>query len=152
MKVFVLIRIRGRMGISPENLDTMDRLNMPRKHNASIVTDDPSIMGMVNKIGYYITWGEVSKEALVAMLQKRGRLPGDIKLTEESLKANKLGSIEEIADKILAEGKVPEPIKRTFRLTPPSGGFKHHITRHIKSDGELGYRGAEINNLIVKMI
>jgi len=152
MKVFLLIRIRGRIGISPENLDTMDRLNIPKKHNAAIITDDPSIMGMVNKVGFYVTWGEISKAALVALLQKRGRLPGEVKLTDDALKANNLGSIEAVADKILAEGKVPEPIKRTFRLTPPSGGFKHHITRHIKSDGELGYRGAAINALIAKMI
>jgi large subunit ribosomal protein L30 len=152
MKVFLLIRIRGRIGISPENLDTMDRLNIPKKHNAAIITDDPSIMGMVNKVGFYVTWGEISKDALVALLQKRGRLPGEVKLTDDALKANNLGSIEAVADKILAEGKVPEPIKRTFRLTPPSGGFKHHITRHIKSDGELGYRGADINALIAKMI
>jgi large subunit ribosomal protein L30 len=152
MKVFLLIRIRGRIGISPENLDTMDRLNIPKKHNAAIITDDPSIMGMVNKVGFYVTWGEISKDALVALLQKRGRLPGEVKLTDDALKANNLGSIEAVADKILAEGKVPEPIKRTFRLTPPSGGFKHHITRHIKSGGELGYRGADINALIAKMI
>ncbi|HRU80968.1 MAG TPA: 50S ribosomal protein L30 [Candidatus Methanomethylicus sp.] len=152
MKVFLLIRIRGRIGISPENLDTMDRLNIPKKHNAAIITDDPSIMGMVNKVGFYVTWGEISKDALVALLQKRGRLPGEAKLTDDALKANNLGSIEAVADKILAEGKVPEPIKRTFRLTPPSGGFKHHITRHIKSGGELGYRGADINALIAKMI
>ena len=128
----------------------MDRPNIP-KHNAAI-TDDPSIMGMVNKVGFYVTWGEISKDALVALLQKRGRLPGEAKLTDDALKANNLGSIEAVADKILAEGKVPEPIKRTFRLTPPSGGFKHHITRHIKSGGELGYRGADINALIAKMI
>jgi len=152
MKVFLLIRIRGRIGISPENLDTMDRLNIPKKHNAAIITDDPSIMGMVNKVGFYVTWGEISKDALVALLQKRGRLPGEVKLTDDALKANNLGSIEAVADKILAEGKVPEPIKRTFRLTPPSGGFKHHIPRHIKSGGELGYRGADINALIAKMI
>jgi len=130
----------------------MDRLNIPKKHNAAIITDDPSIMGMVNKVGFYVTWGEISKDALVALLQKRGRLPGEAKLTDDALKANNLGSIEAVADKILAEGKVPEPIKRTFRLTPPSGGFKHHITRHIKSGGELGYRGADINALIAKMI
>ncbi|HPC28257.1 MAG TPA: 50S ribosomal protein L30, partial [Candidatus Methanomethylicus sp.] len=128
------------------------RLNIPKKHNAAIITDDPSIMGMVNKVGFYVTWGEISKDALVALLQKRGRLPGEAKLTDDALKANNLGSIEAVADKILAEGKVPEPIKRTFRLTPPSGGFKHHITRHIKSGGELGYRGADINALIAKMI
>lgn len=140
------------MGISPENLDTMNRLNIPKKNNAAIWTDDPSTVGMINKIGDYVTWGELNKETLMAMVEKRGRLPGDLKLTAEALSANKLGTIEEIADKILAEGKVPEPIKRTFRLTPPSGGFKHHITRHIKSGGEIGYRGADINALVLKMI
>jgi len=152
MKVYLLIRLRGRMGISPETIDTLNRLNVPAKNNASIVTDSPSIMGMVTKVADYVTWGEIDKGALAAVLEKRGRLPGDARLTVEEIKKIGFDSFEALAEKILKEGKIPDPIKKTFRLTPPSGGFKKHITRHIKSGGELGYRGAAIAELVAKMI
>lgn len=152
MKLYLVIRIRGRMGIAPELLDTMNRLNLPRKHNAALITDTPSNIGMLNKAADYITWGEITKESLIDLLKKRGRLVGDERLTKESVKRAGMGTFENLAGQITEEGKVPEPIKRTFRLTPPSGGFKGSITRHIGSGGELGCRGSAINDLIQRMI
>ena len=152
MKLYLVIRLRGRIGLSPKQLDTLARMNIPAKHNAALITDTPSNIGMLNKATDYITWGEIDSASLAAILKKRGRLPGDERITEDFLKANEMGTFEDIVAKILADGKVPEPIKKTFRLTPPSGGFKKHITRHIKSGGELGYRGPAIAELIKKMI
>ncbi|MBM5805367.1 MAG: 50S ribosomal protein L30 [Candidatus Verstraetearchaeota archaeon] len=152
MKLYLVIRLRGRMGIAPELLDTMNRLNLPRKHNAALITDTPSNIGMLNKAVDYITWGEITKGSLVDLLKKRGRLAGDERITKESLKKAGMGTFEALAGRIMEEGKVPAPIKRTFRLTPPSGGFKGHVMRHIGSGGELGYRGSAINDLIQRMI
>jgi len=140
------------MGNSPEVEDTLRRLNMPLKHSSSVVSDTPSNLGMLNKVADYVTWGEVTKESLVALLEKRGRLPGERRLTEEALKTSKLGSFEELAARILETGTIPPPLKKTFRLTPPSGGYKGGITRHVKSGGELGYRGSAINDLLQKML
>lgn len=152
MKLYVAIRIRGRIGIHPDIVETLKRLNLARKHNACLLPDTPSIVGMLKKTSDYITWGEINREALVLLLKKRGRLIGDKKITEEDL--NKLGasSFEELADKILKEGKLPRMMKKVFRLTPPSGGFKGKITRHFEEGGELGYRGEAINELLLRMI
>jgi len=152
MSLYLVIRLRGRMGLSPEHLDTLARMNIPAKHNAALIIDTPSNKGMLNKVTDYVTWGEIDNASLVALLKKRGRLPADERITEDFLKSNGMGTFEDVAAKIMENGKVPEPIKRTFRLTPPSGGFKKHITRHIKSGGELGYRGAAIAELVKKMI
>ena len=152
MKLFVAIRIRGLTGVSPEMLDVLNRLNVPKKHNASLIPDTPSMVGMLKKASDYITWGEINKESLIALLKKRGRLEGNKRITEEILKKIGFNSFEELAEKIIAEGKVPPPIKRTFRLTPPSGGFKGPITKHVNEGGELGYRGEAINQLLSKMI
>ena len=46
--------------------------------------------------------------------------------------------------------KIPT-IKPVFRLHPPKGGFEKKIKKPYP-DGELGYRGEEINQLIDKMI
>ena len=42
-------------------------------------------------------------------------------------------------------------IKPVFRLTPPSKGFKKSIKQQYPN-GEIGYRGEKINELILRMI
>jgi large subunit ribosomal protein L30 len=152
MKTFIVIRLRGNIGLAPEVLDTLNRMNMPTKHSATLVIDTPSYKGMLNKVTDYVTWGEIDQPTLEALIAKRGRLAGDNRITTEVLKKESLGSIKEIAERALADGEMPEKIKKTFRLTPPSGGYKRSIKRHVGSGGELGYRGAVINELILKMI
>lgn len=152
MKTHLVIRLRGEMGAAPEILDTLKRMNLPSKYSATLIADTPSNVGMINKVADYITWGEIDQPSLVDLLKKRGRLPGEKRLTEETIKELSLGSYEDIAERMLKEGSVLPPLKSTFRLTPPSGGFKGHITRHLKSGGELGYRGQAIADLMKKMI
>ena len=152
MKLFLVIRLRGNTGIAPVVLDTLDRLNMPRKHNAALITDTPSNLGMLNKVTDYVTWGEITQPSIEALLEKRGRLAGDKRLTAEGVDKLGLGSFKDISERALAEGALPDQIKKTFRLTPPSGGFKRSIKRHCGSGGELGYRGQGINDLLEKML
>ncbi|MGQ9759042.1 MAG: 50S ribosomal protein L30 [Candidatus Methanomethylicaceae archaeon] len=152
MKLYLAIRIRGSTGVSPIILDTLNRLNLPRKHNAALIPDTPDMLGMVKKVSDYITWGEIDKDHLVLLLRKRGRLEGDKRINEESLKSLGVSSFEDLAERIINDGKVPNPLKKTFRLTPPSGGFKGPITKHVTEGGELGYRGKAINELLIRMI
>ncbi len=103
----------------------------------------------------FITWGEVSKETIMAMLKERGRLAGNKKLTDEY--AQKIGykSLEELADAIfnckVEYWKLPE-IQPYFKLHPPSKGFKGKIKKSYDAGGELGYRGEKINALLERMI
>jgi large subunit ribosomal protein L30 len=89
------------------------------------------------------------------MLQKRGRLAGDKKLTDEY--AQKVGykSLSELADAIAtckAEHQKLPSIQPIFRLHPPSKGFKGKTKKGYKSGGEAGYRGEAINDLIKRMV
>lgn len=152
MTIFLIIRLRGNLGVAPEVLDTMNRLNVPKKHNASLVVDTPSNLGMLQKVGDYITWGEVTSTSLEAILAKRGRLEGDKKITAENMKDMEISSLKDLSEKVLGGGLMPSQLKRTFRLTPPSGGFKRSIKRHYGAGGELGYRGSAINELVERMI
>lgn len=152
MALYLVIRLRGSMGVHPDIIETLKRLNMPRKHNAVLLQDTPSNKGMLNKVADYVTWGEISEGSLEALIMKRGRLLGDERITEEALRRENLGSPKELARRVMAEGALPPCMKKTFRLTPPSGGFKRTIKRHVRSAGELGYRGTGINDLLEKMI
>ncbi|MBR9680336.1 MAG: hypothetical protein GOU98_00755 [Candidatus Altiarchaeota archaeon] len=57
---------------------------------------------------------------------------------------------KDVIKKLEELGSKGDKIKR-FRLHPPRGGFKKTIKRP-KPDGELGYRGEKINELILKML
>lgn len=152
MTLLLVIRLRGNIGVAPVVLDTLARLNLPKKHNAALLADTPSNKGMLHKVVDYITWGEIDEESVESLVMKRGRMAGDERITEETLKREGLGTPKELAKHIMKDGALPTSIKKTFRLTPPSGGFKRSIKRHYRSHGELGYRGEAINELLAKML
>lgn len=99
--------------------------------------------GMLQKVRDYVTWGEIDDDVLKSLITKRGRKPVDKRLTEKEA--------EEISKKTKESQKVSEEIAPVFRLNPPSKGFKKSIKQHYP-DGELGYRGKEINELLKRMI
>ncbi len=110
---------------------------------------------MLQQVQAYVTWGEVSPETVVLMLQKRGRLAGDKKLTDEY--AEKIGykSLNALAENIVnckvEYWKLPG-MKPAFKLRPPTKGFKGKIKKSYRAGGEAGYRGEAINELIKRMV
>lgn len=123
--------------------DTLAMLRLNRKMHSVLIKENESMKGMLNKVRNWITWGEVDDENLKILINKRGRKQVNERLNEKEA--------EEIFNKIKGNEKIPEEIKPVFRLTPPSKGFKKSIKQHYP-DGELGYRGKEINELLKRMI
>ena len=141
--MYAVIRIRGSIDLKKDIKDTLTMLRLHRKMHCVLVKESESTKGMLQKVRSFITWGEIDDEVLKALIKKRGRKLGDKRLTEQEA--------EEIFKKIKENQKVPEEIKPVFRLTPPSKGFKKSIKQHYP-EGELGYRGIEINELLKRMI
>lgn len=155
-RLIAVIRIRGRVGVPKEYEDTLKMLRLNKPNHMRILKPTPSILGMIKKVENYVTWGEIDLDTLEEVLRRRGRLTGNKKLTEEYVK-EKLGlnGIRELAEKIYnneIDVNDLKDLKPVFRLTPPSGGYKKSVKAHYSSNGELGYRGAEINKLIRRMI
>jgi large subunit ribosomal protein L30 len=109
---------------------------------------------MLQRASNYVTWGEVTKETLVEMLTKRGRLAGDKKLSENLEKVG-YKSIDELADALVnckvSYSKLPG-IEARFKLHPPSKGYKGLTKKSFRTGGEAGYRGEAINDLVKRMI
>jgi len=126
-KKIAAIRIRGMIGIIKGTKDTLTMLKLYRKNSCVVLNSTPSILGMLNKVKDYITWGEIDEETLKLLKEKRS---------------------EKTKNK---EGKEIE--KGFFRLHPPRGGFERKgIKFSFKAGGVLGYRGNKINDLIKKMM
>ena len=66
-----VIRIRGETGIKGMIKDTLTMLNLSRKHACVIVPKTRSYLGMIHKVKDYVTYGEISEEALKLLDSKR---------------------------------------------------------------------------------
>jgi large subunit ribosomal protein L30 len=155
-KVILAIRVRGQVRVRPQIADTLDKLLLGRLHQARVFKVTPSLEGMIDKAKDYIAWGEVTEDVVTELLSKRGRLPGNNRLTDIYVKKNsKHSSIKALA-KAIAAGSADvrdvEGLKPIFRLTPPSRGFKGKKKLGVGMGGITGYRGEEINNLARRMI
>jgi len=154
-KCLVAVRIRGLSDIPQETKDTLMMLRLTRNCHATLLDDRPAYKGMLQKSKNCITWGDATKETVVMLLKKRGRLLGDKKLTDEYAKELGYDSLDALAEAIVNVevdfGSLPE-VKPVFRLSPPSKGYKGKIKKSYAAGGEAGYRGEAINALLKRMI
>lgn len=153
--MFAVIRIRGRSGIRKRTQKTLLFLGLKRINNLVLKKEDPSTIGMLKNAKDYITWGEIDAITLEKMLEKRAKTIGNKKITKEFLETIKISTIKELAKQLLEEKISLKKIglKPVFNLTPPKKGFERKgIKKTFTQGGALGYRGKEINKLILKMI
>jgi large subunit ribosomal protein L30 len=154
-RCLAVIRVSGSVGIDKEREYVFKLAHLTRKNHAILIEDTPSNLGSIRKIKDYATWGEVSADTILLLLKKRGMLEGYKKLTENYVK-EVLGypSIQELSKAIydlkIRVKELPK-VKPIFRLHPPTKGF-HGSTKKPYPEGELGYRGEAINQLIAKMV
>lgn len=154
---YLIIRIRGEPDQRPDVRATLEELRLRRIFTAVVYPEDMrGIDGMLRKAQNTITWGEASFDVLAELIGRRGRLVGERPITDEWVKEKlKLGSLRELAEKV-ANNEIEYykltgfGVKPFFRLHPPSGGFKRSVKR-LYPQGELGYRGKEINELVLRM-
>ncbi len=150
-----VIRIRGRINVTSGISDTMEMMRLFRVNHMVIVRDDKPAKKMVEKVKDYVTFGEIDAETFAAVLQKRGRLEGKKRLTEEFLKEKKIKDFNELAKNILEGKKTLKGlgIVPVFRLHPPRKGHaRQGIKKPFTNGGALGNRASEINTLIKSMI
>jgi len=141
--MYAIIRIKGSVKLRKEIKDTLAMLRVHRKMHCVLIKETDTVKGMLNKVRNWITWGEIDDKILELMIRKRGRKQGNKRLTEKEVK--------DVFEFIKNNERIPDIIKPVFRLTPPSKGFKKSIKQHYPN-GELGYRGKEINGLLKRMI
>ncbi|MEM1534277.1 MAG: 50S ribosomal protein L30 [Nitrososphaerota archaeon] len=151
--LIVVIRVRGPWGMDAETEQTLRMLHLKRSNHAVVLPLNPSVRGVLNKVGSYITWGEATQDMLV-MLFKRGDPQPGVKV-EEELKRLGVAGLKELAKK-LCDGELGVDVLRkifkpAFRLHPPRGGFKGSIKRPISQKGVLGYAGEKIGRLLEAM-
>jgi len=114
-----------------------------------------SIKGMLQIAKDYITWGEIDREVLSKLMDTRGKLEGNVDITEDYVKsATPYNNFEKLSQAIMDNKfkyKDISNVKPIFRLNPPKKGYEG-IKRSFVNKGALGYRGKDINRLLERMI
>lgn len=138
-KMIAAIRIKGLVKVNREFQNTMYMLRLRKKNVCVLFENKPEILGMLKNVEGYIAYGEIDKETLKQLLEKRAKP----KIKIDDAKINEL-----------FEGKIKIKdlkIKLFFSLHPPLGGFKKS-TKLPWPKGILGNQGKEINKLIIRML
>lgn len=153
-KILFAVRIRGGIDVNKKVEDTLTLLRMEKNNYATLLRASPSYMGMLRKVKDLVTWGEPTTEMITYLLKERGKLVGDKKVTDESIKDLGYESVEKLADAI-HKGEVEfsqlNGVKPFFRMHPPKKGFKNSVKHPYHDRGELGNRDEAINELIPRM-
>ena len=153
-KCFAVVKVRGTISAHREARETLELLRLVRTNHAVLIDNRPSFMGMLYRVQNYVTWGEISKETVALMIQKRGRLAGGKKLTPEAMEKLGYKSIDALAEAITnckAEYQKLPNVQPLFKLHPPKKGYKGKTKKSYATGGEAGYRGEAINDLIKRM-
>ena len=154
-KCIVAVKITGTVRAQREARETLQFLHLTHTNHAVIIDSRPAYKGMLQRVNSYVTYGEPSKETVILMLQKRAKLAGDKKLTDEYIQKAGYKSIDDLAEAIItckvAYKNLPD-IQPQFRLHPPSKGYKGKTKQGFKAGGEAGYRGEAINALVQRML
>jgi large subunit ribosomal protein L30 len=156
MVKIVIIRIAGQQGLSRKVKNTFNLLNLHKKNTCTIIDSSKDMKGMINVIKDHSTWGEIDKNTLSLLIEKRGRLPGNVCVDESYVKEKVKKSFDEISSELI-EGKMKlkdiPGLKQFFRLSPPKKGYAQQGTKKPFSlGGALGYRKEKINDLIQRML
>ncbi|MFP4116636.1 MAG: uL30 family ribosomal protein [Candidatus Aenigmatarchaeota archaeon] len=132
--MYAAVRIRGEVGVNKELEDTLKMLNLNKKFSCTLLPETEDYEGMLKKVKSFVAWGQVDKE-----------------VTEEILEKKSVEEAEEVVE-ALEEGESLSKIgaKRSFPLSPPSGGFSKS-TKKLYPKGEAGKRD-DINKLLERMI
>ncbi len=155
-KRIAVIRIRGSIGLKKEIVETFKLLRLFKKNYCVVVENTPFYIGMLEKIKFYATWGEINENTFHSMLEKRGKLAGKQSLTPQYLKQKTDLDFTSFTKEFFAFKKnlrdVPG-LKLFFRLSPPRKGFERKgVKVPFSQGGVLGYRKDKINDLIMRMV
>lgn len=150
--MIAVIRVRGTVGVNVKIAETMEMLRLFKSNH--LVLADENQMNMVRKVKDYTTFGTINAETFAKVLEKRGRIVGNKKVSKEVLKKIGVKDFKELAEGVL-KGKIKlkeTDIKPVFRLSPPKKGHKRGgIKKPFSLGGALGNRGEKINELILSM-
>jgi large subunit ribosomal protein L30 len=151
--VYLVIRIRGLVNIPSWAERTLESLNLRKKFNATLITENHQTLGMLRKVKDIVAWKSVDESIIKDLLETRGMKKGFHALNQSSLPST-YKNIDDLANAIHKNNiglSDIEDLKPWFSLSPPKGGFKRKIKTQYNQKGVLGENN-ELIDLVRRMI
>lgn len=154
--IIAVIRIRGQIGVRTKIKHTLDLLKLYRKNYCILLRNSESNLGMLNLIKDFTTWGNLDKKTCTLLLEKKGTIKGNKKLTDEYTQKKLKITIKDFIEDLFSNKKnlkdIPD-FKPFFRLNPPIKGYgRKGIKIPFSKSGALGDRKEKINDLLKRMV
>ena|SRR3989344_5786425 len=139
--MILVIRIAGMVGVPFDKKEALSRIKLRRKYSAVLLKPSPENIKLLDKIRNYVAYGDVTKETLKNLIEKRGKPV----VSGSKIDAEKI--ISELDKKSLAS----LGLKPFFRLHPPLKGIE--AKKHFGvGKGVLGDNKEKINDLVRRML
>ena len=134
----LIIRISGQVEMPGDAKETLFRMRLRKKYSAVLMSETKETYNLLNAVRNFVAYGKADSKTIEELVSKRGK----------SLDNKKFDS-KKAAEIIEKEGFEKSGIKPFFRLHPPRKGIdsKTHYPK-----GVLGDNGADINNLVRRML
>ncbi len=135
-----VIRIRGRVGMRKDIVNSLDRLRLRKKYSCIVIDPTKEQEGMIKKLRDFVAFGEINRDTFEKLINKRGQVID---------KKQKIDAKKVVEG--LEKGKKYESLnlKPFFRLHPPRRGIKSKL--HFPK-GVLGNNREKINDLVGRML
>jgi len=78
--MIVVIRIKGRVGLSYNLNETLNRLRIRKKYTCVVIKGTPEEMGMIDKLRDCVAYGQIKDDVYKELVKLRGKKDKDGKL------------------------------------------------------------------------
>jgi len=72
-KMIAIIRISGMVKVPKDIENALYRLKLRRKYVCVVIKPTKDILGMLNKVKFYVSYGEIDKETFDKLVKARGK-------------------------------------------------------------------------------
>jgi len=138
MTKIAIIRIAGQQGLNEKIKTTFKLLNLHKKNTCVLVPHTKQMQGMINVLKDNVTWGEIDKETLSGLLEKRGRIVGNKPLTKEYIKEKTKLEFDKFVDELLNDTKQIRDIElHRHNNQPITYGLKGDWMKTLRKVNEI---------------
>ena len=151
--VYLVVRIRGIVNVPSWADKTLENLNLRKKFNATLVSENNQTLGMLRKVKDIVAWKSVDESIIKELLEKRGRKKGLHSVKDSNHPSNNktIADLATVIHKNNISLSELEDLKPWFSLSPPKGGFKRKTKTQYTQKGILGENN-ELIDLVRRMI
>ena len=139
--MILVIRIGGLVDMTKEFQEMLFRFRLRRKYSAVLIQPTIINIKLLKKLRNHIAYGEINKETMKELIEKRGI----------SLDKSKKINPEKVMNQ-LEKNPLNSDIKPFFRLHSPRGGIDSKKHFGVSKKAVLGDNKEKINDLVRRML